>query len=88
MLHEAMKQGTHGAHHESLLAVTDWGFRLNDIQMPIQIWHGEADKNIPVEMARYAATTIPKCEAKFYPDEGHLSLFKKNAKEIIHALVN
>jgi pimeloyl-ACP methyl ester carboxylesterase len=88
MLHEAMKQGTHGAHHESLLTVTDWGFHLNDIQMPIQIWHGEADKNIPVEMARYAATAIPKCEAKFYPDEGHLSLFKKNAEEIIHALAN
>ena len=59
MLHEAMKQGTRGAHHESLLTVTDWGFHLNDIQMPVQIWHGEADKNIPVEMARYAATTIP-----------------------------
>jgi pimeloyl-ACP methyl ester carboxylesterase len=85
---EAMRQGTRGAFHESLLAISDWGFRLQDIQTPIQLWHGEEDQNIPIEMARYAAAAVPKCEAKFYPNEGHLSLFKKNAEEIIHALVN
>lgn len=86
MVREAMKQGTRGAYHESLLTITDWGFRLQDIEMPIQLWHGEVDKNIPVEMARYAAAVIPKCEARFYPGEGHLSLFAKNAEEIIQSL--
>lgn len=88
MLHEAMKQGIRGAYHESLLTVTDWGFRLRDIQSPVQIWHGEEDQNIPVEMARFAATAIPKCEAQFHPNEGHLSLFKKNAEDIFRTLVN
>ncbi|HLA06266.1 MAG TPA: alpha/beta hydrolase [Anaerolineales bacterium] len=86
MVREAMRQGTRGAYHESLLTVTDWGFRLQDIQMPVLLWHGEVDRNIPVEMARFAAAAIPKCEAKFYPNEGHLSLFKKNAEEIVRAL--
>ena len=85
---EATKQGTRGVFHESLLTVTDYGFRLQDIQTPIMLWHGEADKNIPVEMARFAAAAIPKCEAKFYPNEGHLSLFKKHAQEIVRALMN
>jgi pimeloyl-ACP methyl ester carboxylesterase len=88
MVREAMKQGTRGAHYESVLTVMDWGFRLQDIQMPVMLWHGEADQNIPVEMARYAATVIPKCDAKFFPNEGHLSLFKKNAGEIVRMLVN
>lgn len=88
MVREATRQGTRGAFHESLLSVTDYGFRLQDIQMPIMLWHGESDQNIPVEMARYAATALPKCEAKFYPHEGHLSLFKKHAQEIVRALVN
>ena len=88
MVREAMQQGTRGAFHESLLTITDRGFRLQDIQMPILLWHGESDQNIPVEMACYAATAIPKCEAEFYPNEGHLSLFKKNAEMIIHKLVN
>lgn len=88
MVREAMRQGARGAYHESLLTITDWGFRLQDIQIPILLWHGEDDKNIPVEMARYAASAVPKCEAKFYPNEGHLSLFKKHAEEIIRVLVN
>ena len=87
MVHEAIKQGTRGAFLESQLTVTDWGFRLEDIQMPVLLWHGETDANIPVEMARYAAAAIPKCEAKFIPNEGHLTLFKKYAEEIISNLV-
>lgn len=87
MVREATRQGIDAAFHESLLTVTDWGFRLQDIKMPVLLWHGEADQNIPVEMTRFAATAIPKCEAKFYPGEGHLSLFKKHAGDIIHALV-
>ena len=87
MLREALRNGTRGAFHESLLAVTDFGFRLQDIQTPIQLWHGEADQNVPVAMARYVESAVPKCEAGFYPNEGHLSLFKKHFAEIIGALV-
>lgn len=85
---EAMRQGTRGGFHESLLAVTDYGFRLQEIQTPIKLWHGEADQNVPVAMARFVESAVPKCEAKFYPDEGHLSLFKKHAAEFIRALTN
>lgn len=88
MVREAMKQGTRGAFHESLLSVTDFGFRLQAIQTPILLWHGEADQNVPVEMARFAESVIPKCEAKYYPNEGHLSLFKKHAEEIIRTLAD
>jgi pimeloyl-ACP methyl ester carboxylesterase len=88
MVREAMRQGTRGAFHESLLTITDRGFRLQDIQMPILLWHGESDQNIPVEMARYTESAIPKCEAEFYANEGHLSLFKKHAEKIIRKLVN
>lgn len=88
MVREATRQGINGAFHESLLTVTDWGFRLQDVNASVLLWHGEADQNIPVEMARFAATAIPRCEAKFHPNEGHLSLFKKHTKEIIRALIN
>jgi len=88
MVHEAMKRGIRGAHHESILTVTNWGFHLQEIQIPVQLWHGDADQNIPVEMARFAAKAIPKCEARFYPNEGHLSLLKKNAEEIVRSLGN
>jgi pimeloyl-ACP methyl ester carboxylesterase len=88
MVREALKQGIRGAHHESVLTVTDWGFRLQDVNVPTLLWHGEMDQNVPVEMARFAATAISKCEAEFYPEDGHLSLFKKHAEGILRALVS
>ncbi|MBI2333390.1 MAG: alpha/beta hydrolase, partial [Chloroflexi bacterium] len=87
-IREAMQQGTRGAFHESLLSVTDYGFRLQEIQTPIHLWHGEQDQNVPVAMARFVESAVPKCEAGFYPDEGHLSLFKKHSAEIIRTLTS
>jgi pimeloyl-ACP methyl ester carboxylesterase len=87
MVREATRQGTRGAFLESLLTVTDTGFQLQDIRIPVLLWHGERDQNIPVEMARSMAAAIPRSEARFYPQEGHLSLFKNRAEEIILALV-
>ncbi len=86
MLREAMRQGSRGAHQESLLSITEPGYHLEDIRAGVLLWHGEVDQNIPVQMARYAAKAIPSCQAKFYYDEGHLSLFKKYAEEIVTAL--
>jgi pimeloyl-ACP methyl ester carboxylesterase len=88
MFREALRQGVRGAQHESLLAITDWGFRPEHIQAPVLIRHGEVDVNVPIAMARHLANAIPNSQAKFYPNEGHLSLFKKHAKEILLDLVD
>lgn len=87
MVRAALRQGTRGVHHDSLLTVTNPGFRLQDIKLPILLWHGEMDQNIPVDMARYMADALPNCDARFYPNEGHLSLFKKHAPQILQLLM-
>lgn len=87
MLLEALRKGPRGAQHDTFLMITDWDFHPQDIQIPVLLWHGEQDKNAPISMGRFIANAIPKCEAKFYPNEGHLSLFKKHAEEIVRALV-
>ena len=88
MILEALRQGPRGAQHDTRLMVADWDFHPQEIQMPILLWHGEQDKNAPIAMGRYMANAIPKCEAKIYPDEGHLSLFKKHGVEVIRVLTS
>jgi pimeloyl-ACP methyl ester carboxylesterase len=87
MVREALRQGSRGAFQESLLAVTDWGFELGEIHLPILLWHGEADQNIPVSMARLTAEGLPDCQARFFEGEGHLSLFYRLRAEILQALI-
>lgn len=87
MIQEALRQGPRGALDESRLAGTDWGFDPHNIRTPVHIWHGEADRNAPVAMGHYLANRIPGSQAKFFPGEGHLSLFKKNAAEILRTLI-
>ncbi len=69
---EAFRQGARGAAHETGLYARPWGFRLEDIAMPVTLWQGEDDVNVPPSMGRYQAQAIPNCDARFFPGEGHL----------------
>lgn len=88
MVQEAMRHGPRGPQHDTRLMVTEWDFRPQDIQIPVYLWHGEADQNAPIAMGQYMAAAIPNSQAKFYPGEGHLSLFKKYAKEIFQTMIS
>jgi pimeloyl-ACP methyl ester carboxylesterase len=69
---EALRQGPRGAAQELLLFSRPWDFRLAEIRMPVRLWHGEADAQVPVAIARRVAATIPDCRASFIPGAGHL----------------
>jgi len=88
MIQEAVRKGPRGGQHDTRLMVTDWDFRPQDIQIPVYWWHGEEDRNAPIAMGRYMAESIPNAQAKFFVNEGHLSLFKKNSEAIFRTLVN
>jgi pimeloyl-ACP methyl ester carboxylesterase len=71
-LSEAYRSGSRGPAWELALYSRPWGFRLEDVRVPVHLWHGEQDANHPVAMGRYLAGFIPECRAIFYPGEGHL----------------
>jgi pimeloyl-ACP methyl ester carboxylesterase len=83
---ESFRSGTRGAQYDAWLYQQPWDFRLEDIQMDVHLWHGEADQNVPIVMGRHVAEKIPHCHSKFYEGEGHISLIKKYRDEIIEAL--
>ena len=85
---EAFRQGAKGPAWEGKLLFGDpWGFVPEDISMEeVHLWHGELDANVPVSMGRAMAERIPHCQARFYPDEAHLSLVLNHAEEILATL--
>lgn len=86
---EAFRQGTKGAAYEGRLYGQPWGFRLEDIAIDkVYLWHGELDVNVPVSMGRAMAEAIPNCQARFYPNDAHLSIVSNHSEEIMTTLLS
>ncbi len=83
---EAFRQGPAGARHDGLLYARPWGFPLEAITTDVKLWHGELDVNVPVAMGRAVARRIPRCQARFSPNEGHMSLPFNHCAEILRDL--
>lgn len=86
-MREAFRSGTRGANQEAVLYTRPWGFRLQDINAEIHLWHGEQDLNVPVSVGRYVANAFPNCQASFLKNEGHLTLPYNHIREILSELV-
>jgi pimeloyl-ACP methyl ester carboxylesterase len=83
---EACRQGPRGPVVDMALIAGPWGFDLASVNVPVLLWHGERDRNVPVANGRYLAGAIPNCRATFYADEAHLSVPLNHQHEIFAAL--
>lgn len=72
---EAFRNGRRGATQEIVLLARPWGFNAAEIQAPVRLWHGEADRIVPVSLGRRMASAIPECKATFIPSAGHFWVF-------------
>lgn len=85
---EAFRSGVGGVQQEAGLYARPWGFRLEEISAEVHLWHGGRDKNVLVSVGRYVADAIPNCDAKYFEDEGHLTLPRNQIGEIVRTLVS
>jgi pimeloyl-ACP methyl ester carboxylesterase len=69
------------------LFTRDWGFRLEDITVPVHVWQGDADINVPPAHASLQADRIPGAVLHTFPGEGHL-MFVDHIEEILRALLS
>jgi pimeloyl-ACP methyl ester carboxylesterase len=84
---EATRQGIRGFAWEVRIVSQPWGFRLEDISMTVDLWHGEQDTSIPTSAAKAMANAFPSCRTHFIEDEGHFLLFNR-WREILSALIS
>jgi pimeloyl-ACP methyl ester carboxylesterase len=61
-----------------------WGIDLADMTVPVHVWHGTEDRNVPVAHARVIATRCPTARLHLIPGGGHMLL--SNLEEIIGAM--
>ena len=73
------------AAQDFVLFVRDWGFRLQDVSVPVHVWHGDLDKNVPYSHGVFMAERIPGAQFHACPGEGHL-LVIDHLSEILRTL--
>ncbi len=83
---EAFRHGLRGIAWDTHLLTRPWGFRLEDIRVPVFLWHGSADDSTPISMGKYVASKIPNCRAIICDGEAHLLLFP-HWEEILTQLI-
>jgi pimeloyl-ACP methyl ester carboxylesterase len=62
-----------------------WGLDVTDLAVPTDVWHGDADRAVPVEHARSLATRIPGARFHEHPGSGHFLLVER-ASDILRTL--
>ena len=67
------------------LFASQWGFRLEDVTIPVDVWHGDDDRNVPMSHGRLQAERMPQARLHVCPGEGHL-LALDRLDEILRAV--
>ena len=59
------------ATRDLVLESRPWGYELCDIDVPVDVWHGEADRNLSLANGTYQAREIRGARLHQLPGEGH-----------------
>jgi pimeloyl-ACP methyl ester carboxylesterase len=51
----------------------DWGFRLEEIKVPVRWWHGDHDHIVPFSHGQHVVSRLPDAELYHLPGESHLA---------------
>jgi pimeloyl-ACP methyl ester carboxylesterase len=73
---EAARQGADAMAPQFVAQIAPWGFRLEDIPIPVHVWAGANDGITPPERMRLVADKIPNVEFTIWEDVGHAGIAK------------
>lgn len=80
---EGLKSSVKGPQSDARIYGQAWPFALEQITVPMRIWHGTADLQVPVSIGRHYAAHIPNATGVFPEGEGHISIVVNYLEAVI-----
>lgn len=84
----AWRGSTEGVMIDAQIYAQPWGFALEDVDVPVRLWHGVEDRAFAVQLAEEMSNRFQNCKARFIPNEGHYSLPIRHMREILEDLIS
>ena len=66
-LQEAFVDGPVGWFDDSWVLSTPWGFDLAEVSVPVRMWYGEADRNVPIKAVERMASQLRVSRSRSSP---------------------
>lgn len=79
---DGLAPGDDGWWDDSWAMIQPWGFRVEDIRLPLMLWHGRQDQFVPFQHGQWLAARIPGIEAHLSDEDGHLTLIQRRIPEV------
>ena len=83
----AWRSSALGVITDAEIYATPWGFPLEEVRVPVALWHGAKDRTFAPRLAESVAVRLPNCEFHLIEDAGHYSLPIRSMPEILTDLV-
>jgi pimeloyl-ACP methyl ester carboxylesterase len=83
---QAWRSSAVGVMTDADIYAQPWGFRLEEVRVPIQLWHGTKDRTFSFRLAEQIANRLPNCELRLVEDTGHYSLPIRHTHKILRNL--
>lgn len=83
----AWRGSAEGVMADAQIYAQPWGFAIEDVRVPVRLWHGKEDRAFSVQLAEAVAKRLPNCKARFVDDAGHYSLPIRHMREILQDLI-
>jgi pimeloyl-ACP methyl ester carboxylesterase len=82
----AWRSSALGVMTDAEIYASPWGFPLEDVRVPIALWHGTKDRTFAPRLAEDVAARLPNCEFHLIEGAGHYSLPIRYVREILAEL--
>jgi len=83
----AWRASAKGVMTDAEIYAQPWGFRLEDVDVPVRLWHGKEDRAFTFRVAQEVAARLPNCVARYVDNAGHYSLPIRHMHEILADLI-
>ena len=64
-----------------------WGFPLEEIRVPVRLWHGTRDRTFSFRLAEELAPRLQNCQLRIVENAGHYSLPIRHMEQILADLI-